>query len=298
MALGRSSPGSANTSPRASRPDRVGPVGRVVRLGADDGRVRVRAERIGSRTAIVESFRSVPFHLGLPADRVGDGRAELILQNVGPGVLPGDRLRIELDVGPGAVLDVRGQGATRIHPSAAAASGIPGEIETRLHVAEGGLLIFLPGELIPYRAARLRQATTIDVVTGGHLAMADTLTRGREAMGERDVYAAFDLRVRASYGERPVLIERARLEPAARALDSVGRHGPFAVSASLYLIGERWRMPAVSHGAGEVVWAIDAGDGYALGRVLGATTQAVTAVVRRLIEEASVDLAEHRGTKG
>lgn len=263
-----------------------------IRHGADDGCVRVRAERIGLRTAIVESFRSVPFHLGLPADRVGDGRAELILQNVGPGVLPGDRLRTELDVGPGATLDVRGQGATRIHPSS---SGLSSEIETRLSVAECGLLIFVPGELIPYRTARLRQSTTIDVARGGHLAMVETLTRGREAMGERDAYAALDLRIRASHGGRLVLIERARLEPAKRAPDSVGRHGPFAVSASLYLIGARWRMPAKSHGAREVMWAIDAGDGYALGRVLGPTTQAVTAVVRRLLEEASVDLAEDGG---
>lgn len=261
-------------------------------LGSDNGCVRIRAERIGARSAIVESFRSVPFHLGLPSDRVGDGRAELILQNVGPGVLPGDRLRIELNVGPGATLDVRGQGATRIHPSPA---GIPGEIETRLRVDRRGLLIYGPGELIPYRTARLRQATTIEVAEGGHLAMVETLTRGREAMGERDVYASLDLRVRASYGGRPVLIERARLAPSMRALDSIGRHGPFAVSVSLYLIGERWRLPAVSHGAGEVTWAIDAGDGYLLGRVLGPTTQAVSAVVRRLLEEASVDLAKEHG---
>ena len=263
--------------------------------GSDSGCVRIRAERIGARTAIVEAFRSVPFHLGLPSDRVGDGRAELILQNVGPGVLPGDRLRLALDVGPGATLDLRGQGATRIHPSP---SGVPGKIETRLRVNERGLLIFVPGELIPYRAARLRQTTTIAVARGGHLAMAETVTRGREAMGERDDYGMLDLRVGASYGERRVLIERARLEPSTRALDGIGRHGPFAISASLYLIGERWRMPLEPHGTGVVTWAIDAGDGYLLGRVLGPTTQAVSAVVRRLLAEASVDLAEGRGTKG
>jgi urease accessory protein len=261
--------------------------------GNDSGCVRIRAERIGARTAIVEAFRSVPFHLGLPSDRVGDGRAELILQNVGPGVLPGDRLRLALDVGPGATLDVRGQGATRIHPSP---SGLPGEIETRLSVAERGLLILVPGELIPYRTARLRQTTAIEVARGGHLAMGETLTQGREAMGERDVYNSLDLRIRASHGGRLVLIERARLEPAKRAPGSVGRHGPFAVSASLYLMGERWRMPSEPHGAREVTWAIDAGDGYLLGRVLGPTTQAVSAVVHRLLTEASVGLTEKCGT--
>jgi hypothetical protein len=90
-----------STSPRVSRRERdvtsaVGDrVNSGVRPSTDDRRVRIRAERIGSRTAIVESFRSVPFHLGLLADREGTGCAEIILQNVGPGTLPGDRLRID-----------------------------------------------------------------------------------------------------------------------------------------------------------------------------------------------------------
>jgi hypothetical protein len=61
-------------------------------------------------------------------------------------------------------------------------------------------------------------------------------------------------------------------------------------------MGERWRMPSEPHGAREVTWAIDAGDGYLLGRVLGPTTQAVSAVVHRLLTEASVGLTEKCGT--
>lgn len=253
----------------------------------DDGCIRIRAERVGSRTAIVESFRSVPFHIGLPSDREGTGQAEVIVQNVGPGTLPGDRLLLDLDVGSGATLHARGQGANRVHPSP---SGVPAAIEQRLHVANGGLLVFRPGELIPYRTACLRQVTSIEVAKGGHLALVETLTRGREAMGERDVYSSLDLRVRASYGDRLRFVERFRLEPAVRVANSAGRHGPFAVSASLYLIGECWRVPLECHGSGPIVWAIDAGDGYLLARVLGPTTQAVGELVLRLLAEASAGL--------
>lgn len=282
------SPGSASTSPRVSRHDQD-----VVseRADTDDGCVRIRAERIGSRTVIIESFRSVPFHLGIPSDREGPGRAEVIIQNVGPGALPGDRLLTDLDVGPTATLEVRGQGANRIYPSPL---GIPAEIDNRLRVAMGGLLVFLPGELIPYRTARLRQTTVIDVAKGGHLAMVETLTRGREAMGERSLYTSLDLRIRATYDDRLCLVERSRLEPGLCALDAVGRHGPFAVSASLYLIGERWRLPVEPHGTGPVVWATDAGGGHMLGRVLGPTMQTVNAVVRRLLIDASAGLEREK----
>jgi urease accessory protein len=253
-------------------------------VGTDDGRVRIRAERIGSRTAIVNCFRSVPFHIGMPSDRAGTGRAGVILQNVGPGTLPGDRLGIDLEAGPGAWLEVRGQGASRIHPSP---GGQAAEIEVRLRVAAGGVLIYGPGELIPYRDAVLRQRTVVEVERGGRLALMETLTRGREAMGERDAYTLLDLGLRASHAGRPCLVERARLEPAARSLQDASRHGPFAVSAALYLIGEGWTMPPDRHGAGDVTWAIDGGEGYLLARALGPTTQAVTGVLQWLLAAAS-----------
>lgn len=90
------------------------------------------------------------------------------------------------------------------------------------------------------------------------------------------------------------VIARSWLKPAVRPLVGPGRHGPFAVAASLYLIGERWRMPADTHGAGLVIWAIDGGDGYLLARVLGPTTQAVNEVVRRLLAGAAAGVVEDR----
>lgn len=232
---------------------------------------------------VVDSFRTVPFHFGMPSDRAAPGHAGVILQNVGPGTLPGDRLRIDLEVGPGAALDVRGQSANRIHPSP---MGEVAEIEIRLRAADRGLIVFQPGELIPYRDSRLRQVTTVEVERGGRVALMETLTRGREAMGERDAYTSLELRLRVNHGGQPCLIERARLEPAARDPRAPGRHGPFAVSATLYLIGEGWRLPPETHGAGPVIWAIDGGDGYLLARALGPTTQAVSGVVRRLLAAA------------
>jgi len=55
--------------------------------------------------------------------------------------------------------------------------------------------------------------------------------------------------------------------------------GPFAVPASLYLIGEHWQLPAERHGRGAVVWADDAGNGYLVGRVLGPATHAISGII-------------------
>ncbi|HYO29383.1 MAG TPA: hypothetical protein VER37_02280, partial [Thermomicrobiales bacterium] len=76
------------------------------------GLMRLRAERVGARSVLTRVERTAPFHPG-PAHYQGlDGRTpEIIVQGVGPGIFPGDRLLAEVAVGPGAALVVRGQGA-------------------------------------------------------------------------------------------------------------------------------------------------------------------------------------------
>jgi urease accessory protein len=244
------------------------------------GRLCVRAERLGARTVVTETFRTAPFHLGLPSERAGDGSVELIVQGVGPGYFPGDRLEVDITVGAGASLVVRGQGATKVYPSPC---DIPATVEAALAVEPGGRLVYLPGEVIPYREAVLDQVTRIDVTAGGALALGEILTPGRVAMGEVNQFTRLHLDVEAVYDGRTCLIERARLDPARRPLTSVGHHGPHQVAGSLYLIGDGWMLPESPGIPATVAWAAASGDGYTLVRLLGPTVQAVSAAVRTLL---------------
>jgi len=133
---------------------------RIAGLGspATTGELRVRAERLGKHSVVTDAYRTAPFHLGLPSDRSGDGSIELIVQGVGPGCLPGDRLRIDISVGEGASLIVRGQGATKVFPSPQA---IAVTVEVTLSIEPGGRLVYLPGELIPYRGGDPGEGSTM-----------------------------------------------------------------------------------------------------------------------------------------
>jgi urease accessory protein len=247
------------------------------------GELRIRAERAGNRTAVVESYRTAPFHIGMPSDRLGDGSAELIIQSVGPGYLPGDCLAIVIEVGPGASLIVRGQGATKLYPSP---HGVPATATVALTVRERGRLVYLPGELIPFRQSVLEQVTRIDVARGGSLALGEILTPGRIAMGEAFQFTRLHLDVEARYDGRVCLIERARLDPARRSLTSVGRHGEYPITGTIYLIGEH-TLPPVPAIPETVTWATATGDGYTLVRLLGPTVQAVAAAMHVLAHQVS-----------
>ena len=258
----------------------AGTVKAILDAPAPTGELRVRVERLGKHSVVTDAYRTAPFHLGLPSDRSGDGSIELIVQGVGPGYLPGDRLSIDIMVGEGASLTVRGQGATKVVPSPQA---IAVTVEVTLSIESGGRLVYLPGELIPYRGAVLEQVTRIEVADGGSLALGEILTPGRIAMGEANDYIRLHLAVEARYGGRTCLIERARLDPAKRPLTTLGRHGSHPVAGSLYLIGNGGALTETTSIPASVIWSAATGDGYTLVRLVGRTAQALSAAMRSLI---------------
>ncbi len=244
------------------------------------GEMQLRAVRIGGRTVAAQTYRTAPFHLGFPAGRTGDGTLNVVIQGVGPGYLPGDRLVTGITVEAGASLVVRGQGATKLYPSQ---GRLPVAVDVSLVVHEGGRLVYLPGALIPFRHAELEQVTRIEVARGGLLALGEIVTPGRVAMGEAWEFTRLRLDVEARFAGRTCLIERARIEPSRRPLHSVARHGPHPVAGTIFVIGDHADLPPVPPETGPVTWATASGDGYTLARFLGPTVQAVAAAMEDLL---------------
>ena len=258
-------------------------------IPAPTGHLRVRAARAGPRTVLSEVARTAPFHLGRASHRGNDGAAEAIVQQVGPGLFPGETLRVEVAVDPGAALTLRGQAATKVYPCPDP-DGTPARLETRLRVAAGATLAYLPGALIPFRDAALVQETVVDLAPGARFALAEILTPGRVAMGERDAYRRLDLRLRIRLGGRLLLVERADLEPARRPTAAPGRHGGFAAAGTLYLVGfpvpAAWATPQT---VGPVRWAAGATGPLTVLRLLGDSAQAVAAAIAARLRETAAE---------
>jgi urease accessory protein len=195
------------------------------------------------------------------------GGALVHLHNISGGVLGGDRLRVEIDVGAGAWAQATTTGATRVYrtlPSAAT------PLETRVaRIREGGLLEFLPDPLIPFAGARYRQETRIELEPGAGLFWWETVAPGRAARGERFAYERLELRLEIRAAGRLAATERANLEPRRRPLDSPARLGPYRYFASFYacrvgLEEQRWRdlearlaeLAAPLSAGGEAVWGV------------------------------------------
>ena len=172
-----------------------------------------------------------------------DGGSLVHLHNLSGGVLGGDRLELNVDVGPGAVVQLTSTGATRIYRSSPAAATARQTI--RIKVADNGLLEYLPDQLIPFRGSRYIQETQIVLGANAGLFWWETLAPGREAHNEVFAYELLQLKTRISAEGRPLALEKMRLEPAKRSLFSLARFGPYRYLSSLYIcrtgVGpERW----------------------------------------------------------
>ncbi|UWP83880.1 urease accessory protein UreD [Dactylosporangium fulvum] len=138
---------------------------------------RVVAAADGDRTALVVLKGEAPL---LPR-RTGPNEVHFVGGAAGP--LGGDELRIEIEVGAGAVLHVRTVAASIALPGR---DGAWSRLAVHASVAAGGTLVWLPEPLVAAARCRHRAESTVDLEPGATLVWREELVRGRhgEPSGE------------------------------------------------------------------------------------------------------------------
>lgn len=210
------------------------------------------------------------------------GRAAWVVAgNLGGGLVDGDDLALDVAVEPGALCVVTTQASTKVYR---------GETRQRtaVRVAAGGAAIVAPDPVVPFRDARLTQATSIELAADASLVLVDTLTAGRVAHGERWSAARIDSALTVSIAGVPRLIDRIVLDGASPV---AGRMRRFDAIATCVLLG-----PAVAgHAAPQlaalgrpaprapVVTVGSPLDDGAVFRIAGERVDLVTAAVRAVI---------------
>lgn len=162
-----------------------------------------------------------------------EGAALVHLHNLSGGVLGGDHLELKVEVGPHAQAQLTSTGATRLYRQRAGFR--PAEQHTEIQVAEGGLLEYLPDPLIPFAGACYHQRTHIKLSPDAGLFWWETIAPGREARGESFEYDRLQIELDLMVAGRPLALERLRLEPALRPLNSATRLGPYRYLTSFYI---------------------------------------------------------------
>ena len=196
------------------------------------GHVRLVAQAREDSTALSEFRPSGSLRCLFP--RRKDGRLDAVLLNTAGGLTGGDRFGVEASVRPAGHLCVTTQAAERVY---AALPGDPARMESRLHVAEGARLDWLPQETILFEGAALDRRLTVTLAPGARLLLVEPLIFGRLARGEVLTRATLRDRVAVDRGGLPLWRDGIDLGPAISALmDRAAIGGGARAMASLLFV--------------------------------------------------------------
>ncbi|WP_245584746.1 urease accessory protein UreD, partial [Salipiger mucosus] len=170
------------------------------------GTGRVTARERAGRSVIGALSMSGSGKLLFPRSR---GPLEAVWLNSAGGITGGDDFAVEAGAERGAHLAMTTQAAERVYR---ASPGAPGRVRTRLEIAEGARLDWLPQETILYDGASLDRTLSIDMAPGARLLACEVLVFGRAAMGETVRQLHLRDRIDLRIGGRLAWADRLRLD--------------------------------------------------------------------------------------
>ena len=133
---------------------------------------------------------------------------EAVCINTSGGLTDGDRLSTTITCHDHAVAVVSGQAAERIYRS----RGDIARIETRLALASGAALAWLPQEMIVFDGGRVSRRLHVSMSSSARLLAVEASILGRTAMGETVTTGCLDERWHIDIDGRPVFIDAFGLE--------------------------------------------------------------------------------------
>jgi len=158
-------------------------LGRVGR----DGALRLGFDRRGPTTVLAQARYRLPLQVLAPL-ALDDPAAIVSILNPTGGVLGGDRLAIDVSLGPAAHACLTTPSATKVYRS----GGAPARQDVTLRLEAGAICEWMPDHTIPFAGSALRQRIDVEVADGAGLILVDAFAAGRVGRGETWAFALLD----------------------------------------------------------------------------------------------------------
>ncbi|MEP2716593.1 urease accessory protein UreD [Pseudophaeobacter sp.] len=154
------------------------------------GRIKLSVKQTTRGSALRGLRQSGSFRCLFPRPKITG--LEAVLVNTAGGITGGDDMRIAAEVGAGASLTLTTQTSERAYR---AQPGETGQLQTKLTVAEGGHVNWLPQETILFQGCALSRRLDLDLAPDATALLVEPLVFGRLAMGETVTQGLFHDRI-------------------------------------------------------------------------------------------------------
>jgi urease accessory protein len=152
-----------------------------------DGTLHLAFERTGAATAVVRCRYTLPLQVLAPL-ALDDPSAVVSVLNPTGGLVGGDRLDIDVEVGAAAHACLTTPSATKVYR----AGGPPAVQAVRIAAGPGATVEWVPDHTIPFAGAAFRQTIDVTLGEGARLIAVDAFSAGRVARGETWRFALLD----------------------------------------------------------------------------------------------------------
>lgn len=172
-----------------------------------DGMLRLDFERRGGATVVARSRSTLPLQVLAPM-ALGDPAAVVSVLNPTGGLVGGDRLAIDVTVGPAAHACLTTPSATKVYRT----EGEPAQQDVTLRLEASAVCEWVPDHTIPFAGSAFRQRIAVDVGEGARLILVDAFAAGRVARGEAWSFRLLDSEVTVRDAKGWLLRDRFVLE--------------------------------------------------------------------------------------
>ncbi|MCZ6471832.1 MAG: urease accessory protein UreD [SAR324 cluster bacterium] len=201
--------------------------------------------RVGARTVLTRRRHEGPLLVQRPFYPEGEAVAHTVVLHPPGGLVGGDELALEVDVGPGAQALLTTPAANKVYRCPRA----PARQAQEFRVAAGGMLEWLPQETLAFQGAKFVGTTRIHLEPGAGFFGWEVLCLGRPAAGEGFARGAWLQNTELYCGERLLWREQARYLGGDPLLDAPwGLHGR-PVSALLLVRTDEQALAAIAREA-------------------------------------------------
>lgn len=170
-------------------------------------RLDLRVESRAGRSVLAWARHEGPLRIQKGLHPEGPSRVDLLILHPPAGIAGGDRLAVDLAIGPDAQARVTTPGAAKWYRSA----GRSASQSVRLRIDDRAVLEWLPQESIAFDGARVCTETEIDCTDLARGCGWDLWVLGRLASGETFARGELVARTVLRRGGRPIWCERTRL---------------------------------------------------------------------------------------
>lgn len=241
---------------------------------------------VAGHTATTRCRANAPLKFLTPTPR-GDA-AWAYANTFGGGLVAGDKIDLDLDLGPRSTAVLTTQASTKVFHQQ---DGRGAEQHLAATVGDDAKLLVLPDPLTCFADAIYHQSQRFSLAPTASLLLLDWCTAGRSASGERWDFAEYRSLNAVTVGGREILFDQTRLTAETLAATGPLSVGNYDVLANVFLVGPAMRDAAEAMQRWVDTQSIRDEAGYAVGfspaawggvlRLAGRDVQTVTNLIKQ-----------------